>query len=113
MNQPTVLCQHGIDCASDQPGHVMTFMRQRMGHLDAARFANAVVVGFEGDWAQVEDVFTGTRHLLWNHEDLRSVLDVDDLVAISLAYNMLAVGDERYNVACVSAGTDLNIADLI
>lgn len=99
---PAVVCNRGIDCTSDKPGHKMTFMRSRMAHLHPAGWAAATVVGFDGDWALLSDLDTGQPLQVWNHEDLRVELNVHDLVAVHRACRTLAAGEARISVAMIA-----------
>lgn len=88
----------------------MTFMRQRLAHLEEERWLDAVVVDFEHDWALVETVLAGERYLLWNHEDLRTWLWGNDLVSFSEKYNTLGVRDNRLNVIAMKQGVSVDDA---
>lgn len=102
----TAVCEHGIDCASDKPGHSMTFMRKQLSHVDKVAWFDAVVVGFEGEWAIIENWESGERVSIWNHEDLRVELDVNDLVRVNTTYNTLAIDERRISVAIIKGEND-------
>lgn len=94
-------CSHGIGCTSDKAGHAMSFMRVRLANNDRKGWVDARVIGFNGDWATLEDWFSERQYSVWSHEDLRVDLEVGDLVNVSLNFGVLALSERRISVALI------------
>lgn len=87
-------------CADDRDGHAVSLLRLRLAHLHPGGWVDAVVTGTGTDgaidavrWADGEPV------RLWHHVHRPDLLAPGAPVAVHSRYGVLAIGDDRLNVA--------------
>jgi hypothetical protein len=95
------VCEHGVMCIDDRPGHAVTLLRMRLAHLAARGWTDARVVGVADGVVELERWSDGAPVRVWNHSDLTAALPAGSVVALHESYGVLAAGGDRYNIAIV------------
>jgi len=86
-------------CGATMPGHELAPIQERVAAATPSKWTDAVVVSVStGGWVEVALVASNDSVILWNHADLTGSLSVGDAVALHSVYDVLAVGDVKYNV---------------
>jgi hypothetical protein len=95
-----MMCDHGVLCVDDRPGHAMTLLRLRLATATPRGWVDAVCVESHDDGeVRLRLWETGEERRIWHHTGLAYSLHAGDPVALHEAYSVLAVGTDRINVA--------------
>lgn len=92
-------CEHASMCASERTGHALSLIQLRVASATPSKWLDATVSSVSADGGIVlAPVFGNEAITVWNHADLRGTLAIGDPVALHTLYDVLAVGDRRFNV---------------
>jgi hypothetical protein len=91
-------CETGLMCADTRPGHGLHAVQLRLAAATPSQWRDALVTGVD-DRGRVHAItLDGDPIVWWNHGDLATVATAGEPVAWHPIYNVLSVGDRRFNV---------------
>lgn len=94
------MCDHGYACSSFAPGHALHLIQARMASATPRGWADALVEEADAaSGALVLRTLDGKRISVWNAGGAALEAAPGTPVSLHRDYDVLAIGDVRYNVA--------------
>ncbi|WP_206535668.1 hypothetical protein [Microbacterium sp. 4R-513] len=94
------MCVHGRACSTFAPGHALHLIQARLASATPSDWVDAIVEAVHADGTLVLRPIAGATPLsVWNGSGAAQEISAGTPVALHERYDVLAVGQRRFNVA--------------